>query len=259
MINTRKVSAAPPSRQRWIVVFFCLAAGGITEGLQSLTGRDASFGDILRDLLGGMITLTWFHPSSSELSREALRAMRVLMASFLFAAVVPLSIALCDEWIARAQFPLLSDFETPFEGSRWYRNDSTAVDRSVARHGKASLRVEMDTSPYSGASLVYFPGDWTGYGFLRFAVFNPSPEEMKITCRIHDRKHEAGEQRYEDRFNKRIILRKGWNDLRIDLGEVARAPAGRSMNLGEICLVGLVAVNLPEARTIYVDDVRLEN
>jgi len=186
------------------------------------------------------------------------RMVRSLSASFLLVACLPIAVALCDEGIARAQFPLLSDFETPFEEDRWHRNANSSVDPSVARHGKASLRVEMDTSLYSGVSLVYFPRDWTGYRFLLLDVLNPSSEEINITCRIHDWRHEEGEQRYEDRFNKYIRLRQGWNDLRIDLGEVARAPVGRTMDLGEIRVVGLFASKLPAPRTIFVDHVRLE-
>jgi hypothetical protein len=116
----------------------------------------------------------------------------------------------------------------------------------------------LDTSPFSGVSLVYFPRNWTGYRFLHIDVLNPSSEEIQITCRIHDGRHEEGEQRYEDRFNKRFLLRQGWNDLRIDLGEVARAPVGRTMDLGEIRAVGLFSSRLPAPRYILVDYVRLE-
>ena len=258
LITWKPVEEVPPARQWWIVALFCLIWGGATEGIQFLAGRDASLEDLLRDVLGGGITLTWFAFSSRTVPRGARRMLRSLSASFLLVACIPLAVALCDEGIARTQFPLLSDFETPFEEDRWHRFPSSSVDRSVARHGKASLRVEMDTSLYSGVSFVYFPRNWTGYRFLRLDVLNPTSEEIRITCRVHDRRHEGGEQRYEDRFNKRFHLRQGWNDLRIDLGEVAQAPVGRTMDLGEIRGMGLFASKLPAPRTIFVDHVRLE-
>jgi hypothetical protein len=249
---------APTARQWWIVALFCLVGGGATEGIQFLLRGDASLGDLLRDVLGGAITLIWFTPSSRTVPRGVRSMLRSLSASFLLVACLPLAVALCDEEIARVQFPLLSDFETPLEEDRWHGNANLSVDRSVARHGKASLRVEMDTSLYSGVSLLYFPRNWTGYRFLHLDVLNPSSEEIKITCRIHDRRHEEGEQRYEDRFNKSFPLRQGWNDLRIDLGEVSRAPVGRTMDLGEIRLMGFFASKLPAPRSIFVDYVRLE-
>jgi hypothetical protein len=115
----------------------------------------------------------------------------------------------------------------------------------------------MDTSLYSGVALEYFPGDWSGFRALEIEILNPSPESLDITCRIHDRRHEKGEQRHSDRFNKMYRLQPGWNNLRIDLEEVARAPAGRTMDLGEIRFVGLFATKLPASRTIFIDYVRL--
>ena len=183
---------------------------------------------------------------------------RGLAVILLLVACLPLAEAVYDEGTARVQFPLLADFETPFERSRWEGNAGASVDRSVSRHGNASLRVEMGASLYSGISLVYFPRNWKAYHFLAVEVFNPSAEGFSITCRIHDRKHEGGEQAYEDRFNQLFLLRQGWNELRIDLGKVSRAPYGRMMDLGEIRAVGLFATKLPAPRTVFVDYVRLE-
>lgn len=247
-----------PARQWGIVILFCLVGGGATEGIQLLLGGDASLGDLLRDMGGGVVTLSWFAPSGKILSRKMRCAVRVLSASFLLVACLPLAVAMIDEGIALAQFPLLSDFETPFEKDRWVGGARTTVDHSVPGHGKASLRVDLNTSLYSGIGLVYFPRNWKGYRFLHLDVLNPSPEEIEITCRIHDWRHEEGEQRYEDRFNKGFLLRPGWNGLKVDLSEVASAPISRKMDLGKIRVVGLFAKKLPAPRTIFVDYVRLE-
>ena len=116
----------------------------------------------------------------------------------------------------------------------------------------------MDTTRYSGVALAYFPNDWRGYGVLRLEILNPSQGEIDITCRIHDLRHEEGNQRHEDRFNKTFRLRPGWNHLQIDLKEVARAPAGRTLDLGTIRAVGVFATRLPTPRTIFLDHIRLE-
>ena len=116
----------------------------------------------------------------------------------------------------------------------WPTAGILAVLLFVAGPGYHSSRVGMDTSLYSGITLVHFPRNWRGYRILVLEVFNPSPEGLEVTCRIHDRQHEEGEQRHEDRFNKNFHLRPGWNSIRIDLGEVTRAPVGRTMDLGEI-------------------------
>ena len=258
LVTWRALRETSPARQWGIVLAFCLVAGTATEGIQFLLGGDASIGDLLRDMAGGVIALSWFSPSSKVLPERVRRAARTVAATLLLVACLPLAAALSDEGIARLQFPVLSDFETPFEADRWDGGARFSVDCSVARHGKASLRVDMDTSLYSGVALVYFPRDWRGYHILILEALNPSPEEIDITCRIHDLRHEEGEQRYEDRFNKVFRLRPGWNHFRVDLEEVARAPAGRTLDLGTIRAVGIFATRLPTPRTIFLDHIRLE-
>jgi VanZ family protein len=257
LVTSRPIRDASLPRQWGLVLIFCLVAGSATEGIQQLVGRNAGLGDLLRDMAGGVIALSWFAPATNALPRRTRRPTRGLGLICLLVAGLPLATALSDEGIARLQFPALSGFETPFEKSRWEGNARLSVDRAVARHGKASLRVDMDTSPYPGASLVYFPRDWRRYRFLVIEVMNPSPEAIDVTCRIHDRRHEWGRS-YKDRFNKVFRLRQGWNTLAIDLEEVARAPEGRTMDLGEIRQVGLFAARLPAPRTVFVDHVRLE-
>lgn len=258
LVSRRSVGETSLPVQWGTVLAFCLVAGGATEGIQRVTGGDASAGDIFRDVVGGVITLSWFAPSAKKLRDGARWAARSLAAILMIITSVPLVAALGDETIARYQFPSLSGFETPLETNRWVGDARFSVSPTVARHGNASLRVELGTGLYSGVSLAYFPGDWRGYRFLNMDVLNPSPEEIVVTVRVHDRLHEGGEQRYEDRFNKTFRLKPGWSDIRIGLGELARAPAGREMDLARIRAVGLFATKLQYGRTIYLDSVRLE-
>ena len=258
LVTWKALRDTSPARQWGIALAFCLVAGTATEGIQSLLGRNASIWDLLRDMVGGAIALSWFSPSSKALPVQVRRAARTVAATLLLITCIPFATAVTDEEIARLQFPVLSDFETPFETSRWDGSARFSVDYSAARHGKASLRVEMDTSLYSGIALVHFPRDWRGYRTLSLEALNPSPQEIDIICRIHDLRHEEGVQRYEDRYNKTLHLRSGWNHFRINLEEVARAPAGRTLDLGTIRVVGIFATRLPTPRTIFLDHIRLE-
>ena len=258
LVTWNPVRETSPARQTVIILTFCLVAGVATEGTQFLLGGDASHWDLLRDVVGGVTALSWFSPASKVLPERLRLAARTIAATLLLVASLPLVAALSEEGIARFQFPVLSDFETPFETCRWEGGARFSLDRSVARHGKASMRVGLDTSLYSGVALVYFPRNWRGFRFLKMDVLNPSPEGVDITCRIHDQRHDEGDQRYEDRYNKVFHLRSGWNEIRVDLGEVAGAPAGRSLDLGTISAVGIFATRLPTPRTIFLDHMRLE-
>ena len=68
---------------------------------------------------------------------------------------------------------MLSDFETRFEARRW---SSGEIDRTVGRHGRASLRVSMGTEKYAGTTLKRSFGDWRGHCAFAFSLYNPDPE-----------------------------------------------------------------------------------
>lgn len=258
LIAWNPVRETSTARQWGITLAFCAVAGAATEGIQALLGGDVSFRDLLRDIAGGVIAMSWSSPSSSVLPGKLRRAAKTFAAILLLVACLPLAVALSDEEIARFQFPALSDFETPFETGRWEGNARFSLDRTVASHGKASLRVEMNPSLFSGVAFVYFPRNWSGFRILRMDAFNPSPEVVDITCRIHDQRHDEGEQRYEDRYNKVFHIRPGWNGIRVDLGEVSGAPVGRTMDLGKIRAVGIFGTRLAAPRIIFLDNLRLE-
>jgi hypothetical protein len=81
---------------------------------------------------------------------------------------------------------------------------------------------------------------------------------MAMTCRIHDRIHVQGAQRFQDRFNRRYTIQPGWNRIHIPLLDVQQAPEGRAMDLNFIMAVGLFATRLDRLRIVFLDDIRLQ-
>jgi hypothetical protein len=153
---------------------------------------------------------------------------------------------------------VLSDFETRYQIDRWRSHGAVMFNDEEVRHGgRASLRVALAVRPYSGAFLEYFPGDWHGFGTLQLSVCNPSPEPLALFCRIHDQAHAEGDMDHEDRFSREFLFPPGWTTVTVDLGEVEAAPRNRRMDMGRIRGVGLFAVDLPQPRIVYIDDVRL--
>ena len=252
-------AARMPTRRRWIVALTaCALLAILTEGAQGLIGRDASAGDGLRDMLGGVLALSWAGQAAAHMKRGWRLALRAASLALLAAALAPLSSAAADEWSARQSFPVLGDFETPFEADRWEGSAAHEIDRSYASRGHASLRVELVPARYSGVALVHAPRDWRGHRYLRFEVFNPGNEALEVYGRIHDREHDRRGRSYRDRFNTGFRLAPGWNALTIDLEQARRAPASRSMDMSDIRGFMLFASGLPAPRTIFLDAVRLE-
>ncbi|MBU1059297.1 MAG: hypothetical protein KJ804_13370 [Proteobacteria bacterium] len=229
-----------------------LVLGIAIEGLQmGFDGRTPDLGDIIRNQLGCLITFAFF---CSEKKKRGFFLYQLAVVMMVGIALYPLSRAVIDELRALRQFPFLSDFETPFEIDRWKDGEMLSVQEGIARHGHHSLKVQLTTETYSGVSLCYFPGNWQGFEKLFISVYSPDDEKLDLVCRIHDSKHN---NEYIDRYNKRFILEKGWNDLVIPLSDIQKAPAGRLLNMEKIENLRLFVVKQEKERVVYIDNVYL--
>jgi VanZ family protein len=236
---------------------FCLFIAGTLgftiEYLQSFFGQDVDINDVWRDMLGASIG--FFLSPIALNKRTKIWALLILTVLLIFHAV-PWFFELADEVNAKRQFPVLSDFESDIEITRWSGDAKKSISDEFVFTGKHSLRVDLSTEKYSGVALSYFPRDWTGYQNLVFEIFSLD-DELDITVRINDQLHEQGEQLYTDRFNRKLALHKGWNTINIDLQDVVNAPATRLMDLSRVSNLGVFVTEQPAPKTIYLDSVKL--
>lgn len=239
-----------------LFLLLVLAAGVVIELVQQvLGGRSVDGWDICRNLLGCLAAFTV--TGSLPLGSRGYLLLSAIVVVLLCAAVWPLYPALSDERTARRQFPLLADFETPFEQNRWHDIRQLQRQENIVRRGRYGLRVQLSTATYSGTSLFYFPHDWRGFRQLHFSVYNPEDEALFLHCRIHDGLHEQHGMRFDDRFHKRFTLDPGWNDLSVSLQEVRTAPATRLMDMAQVEGFGLFVIRQPRARVLYIDSIYL--
>lgn len=247
-----------PSRQRFALIFLLvLVVGSSVEGLQMLVvGRDPDVFDVLRDLLGSLVA---FALQGDGFGRwpGLFRLYRLLVMGLVGLAIWPLTRAVIDERLAAEQFPVLSDFETPFEVDRWLYARQFSEETAIVRHGRRAVRVQLSTNRYSGVSLFHFPHDWRGYRTLHCSVFFPGPGELVLHTRIHDLHHKTRMREFTDRFNQSFVLGRGWNDLEISLEDVQAAPRGREMDMEHIEGFGLFVVRQDHPQEIYLDYVYL--
>lgn len=233
-----------------------IVIGGGIELLQGGLGRSPDLTDLGRDLVGTLLALAWASPTAWNSRRQwGLKAAALLL---LLICLGPPVIAVTDEALARRAFPLLADFETPFELQRWEGNARRSITANPLPREGDGLRAVLGTERYAGLFLTAFPSDWRDYQTLAVELHNPLSEPLRLVCRIHDLAHTQGPQAYDDRFNRSLLLPPGWNSLRINLAEVAAAPKGRTLDLGQVAGVGFFAIELPEAVVLQLDALRLE-
>ena len=246
-------------RQSFFVIFIVICLGGLIELAQTGSIRTPDIMDLIRDIIGCLVALSFWAPARKTISKARLKIWQAISVILVAMAFLPLITAILDEITALKQFPVLADFESRFEMDRWTGDADFSIDHETYYHGKASLKVELNTSLYSGVGLKYFPENWQHYNELQLSIFNPDSEPIKLTCRIHDRQHTRGPQLYEDRFNRKFSVSSGWNLIKIQLKEIENAPGKRKMTLNQIQGLGIFAISLSKPRTVYVDYVRLVN
>jgi len=208
---------------------FVFILGFLVEFLQMFSGnRSPGIGDLLRNQLGCLTAYAFFirPPLFGDGCKRNLLRGGVLV--LLAIAVWPLCRSLIDEYRAARQFPVLSDFETPFERDRWVNVQQFREESERVRHGQKAVRVQLSTAKFSGIALFYFPHDWRGYQTLRCSVYNPQ-----------------------------FTLAHGWNDLVISLEKVKNAPKGRAMDMEHIEGFGLFVVQQSQPQVLYLDYVYL--
>ena len=243
---------------QWIIILVITLLVGVSiEFLQYGTDRIPDTGDVLRDLTGSLLVLVFgsSKSASQHVSWQLSKQLAVLV--LLLFQLWPLTKTLIDEAIALQQFPLLSNFETPFEIDRWAGNAKLSAESMPSISQGKLLKLSLTTDQYSGVALNYFDGNWVSVRTLKISLYNPDVVPLQITCRIHDLQHIDGDEEYEDRFNRSFLLMQGWNHIEIDLDEVEESPADRSMDMHHIRGLGIFVMSLSEPRLLYLDNVQL--
>jgi len=251
-----RLRESPLSSQIVLLLSLSAGIGSLIEISQLfMTGREASLIDLVADITGAL-----FYLSFRVVRRTTYFAIVLRTSAFLLMAIIlfPAGTAFLDEMTAASQFPVLADFESPFEKSRFVGKADIAISGLYAFTGQHSLQLNTTTEKYSGTTLKYFPRDWSRFQTFSFACYNPQKFSVNLTTRIHDALHAQREiQYYSDRYNHRFSLQPGWNELRIPLAEVRSAPENRFMDMSRIDAVGFFVSGEPAPLVLYLDAITL--
>lgn len=238
---------------------FSLFIGTTIEVIQIFLHREFSSSDIINDVLGGYIGLLALVIFNKQQTLK-FKASAFLLVTFCFAVGLRnMEKHLLDELNMHQQFPVLADFETKLEMSRW-ENNLTALKHSqeFVKTGSYSLKVSFLPGRYPNISLENFKNNWSGYKFLSYSIYNPSHETYTFEMKVYDQKNINRGRSYNDRFNHKITITSGWNTFDIPLIDIVSAPKNRSMNIKKIKGFSLFTDHLKQPVTIYIDSIHLK-
>ncbi len=247
-------SQTRPTWRAWgLVTVAVLIVGALVEAAQDGLQREADWHDMLRNLAGAWLALAWqmraepCQPGVGRLRMWRPRALPLALVLFELALVVQVA---TQQVLIQQQLPVLYDFSSQQPQRYWSGNVSR--DRDLAQTGSHALKINLGTEQYSGASLDNLAANWRGYDTLTLSLLNPSQSPLAMTLRINDRRHDRGDNAFDDRFNQRLRLKPGLNHFTIDLDQVRNAPTGREMEMNDIRRLGLFAARLPSPRVVYL-------
>ena len=244
----------------WGMVLALTFLGGVgIEVLQYAANRDPGWLDVGRNMAGVLTALAFTSVAKFRVNRPYRVPIRAVTLLILIGLSGPFLKALVDEITARQQFPVLSDFSTPFELDRWEGpSDRTLVN---AVHGRAGRQMKIDLQPglYPGAGMKYLPVDWRDYQTLNLDLYSAGMKPLRLTLRVHDWRHQNVQPAYQfdDRYNYSIMLQPGWNRLSYSLQAIKNAPKDRPMDMARIADVSFFITRLRAPVTLYLDRIYL--
>jgi VanZ family protein len=262
-----RLAALGPAKQYGLALAVAVLLGILTELVQILTGRDASFQDALHDTIGAVAVLGIFAVFDARL-RSSARAPTVRWVA---AIVGVLALAIAATPVTRAaikyqqrdhRFPVLADFTERFDRyfilQQWAElSPSQMPARWASRTGEQAMHVRLLEGPYPGLHFIEMPPDWSAYQTLALDLTNPTSLDLRVVVRVHDAAHN---NELNDRFNRVFDLPPATRQvIRIPLRDVAASPQGRELDLRQVA--GMIVFQIgkpPRASELYFSRAWLE-
>jgi len=241
-----------------VVVITTLAVGELIEIVQGWIGRDDELQDVWDSGVGAFMAIAFCSIQVSRLAYRSRIAWRAL--ALIVLVVVPWSIwsSLADEVMLRRQFPILCDFSTPFELSRWHADKASMQLQKGKGTERDYLSVKFRPARYSTISLKYFYPDWRGYQHIVLDMTNPESSDLHIIVRMHDRLHKQHRYALNDRFNRALTLKPGRQQISIAITDVENAPASRKMDLRHMEDISLFTMHSSSYHYLDIHKIYLE-
>jgi len=193
------------------VLGITLTLGVISESLQRVTGRDPSMSDVAGDLLGALWAILFRVARSSGPQRRRSQLVAAWALVVVTGTCITPLLATVGSYIARRlESPLI------------WRPESFWLQRFA----------RWQSGMYPGLAIIEPSPDWHGYQWLVVELHCLQSDPVVVHIRVHDGGHN---DEFDDRFNRQFLAIPGRRlTMTIPLGEIANAPAHRTMDMHDI-------------------------
>ncbi len=257
------------SNLKWHYIMALVITSGLgflTEFIQWFTPRDADFLDIVRDVLGAIIFLSFFI-LAREKKAVFFNGQKWFRVTLGFTIIILLLVGLSPVLVwtgayayRSANIPNLCGFESPVDllFVRMSRADLKRVTAPVSWQTKKDSTVAQITYHPAEFSEMYFRDpypDWLEFSRFGLEIYSPEDTAIQLTIRIDDRYHSGD---YRDRFNRTVTVLPGDNRIIINCEEIVNGPELRKLDISRIKSVIVFSHKIPRPITVYVDNIFLE-
>ncbi|GMR16776.1 MAG: hypothetical protein BMS9Abin31_1154 [Gammaproteobacteria bacterium] len=242
----------------FLVLFIGLLFGVLIELLQKLVQREASLSDFYGDFFGlmaGLCLIAAYNLKKIQYKKLTTVFLIITGTVFLFTGVYPL-IKLSWHYIERFNaFPVIADFDSNWSSSFVRFNNVDMLWVPGSKQDISLYPVRFNQGIYPAISVFETEPDWSNYQVLRMNIFSENEDNIVLGLRIHDDKHN---QDSADRFNKKLIIQPGLNEIKISLNQVRHGPVNRELDLANVAAIKVFSSKLDEHILLEVSNIYLE-
>lgn len=269
MLHLVKLAAPSPWKQlpRAYGVAFVLAAvlGAGSELVQYFTPRDASFDDLVRDLVGAASFLALYaalrDPDLRQVRKtsNSLRNKLLLVTASLWLLGGWSFLLSATAWANRnISFPVICDFDS------WLSTRSLDPIRASLELGVESdasgipasgTRVHFEGKDWPGVRVTDVYPDWSHYDSLVLEVAVEGNQPLFLGLAVADQEHN---QEYDDRFSTGFEVDPGQHRLAVSLAMVHRGPVHRTLDMSRLDDVRIFTDSSGAGQTVLLERLLLK-
>ncbi len=254
----------------WLKTTFCFSSSATTylvvlvtglllgiaiEMLQGLLQRETSVDDLYRNFFGIIAGLGLVLLRRQKILRNKI-LMVIFSLSFLLFGTYSL-FQISWHYVQRANaFPVIVDFNEEWSGSfvRFNKTEMEVRSRKAGDKDRLFL-LRFGAGSFPGVTIIETAPDWSAYRNLRFKVASGYDDNMNLILRIHDKNHDYN---YQDRFNQKLIIYPGLNEIVISLAQIEKGPLNRNLDLTSIAGLILFMSQVKKSQLLEISNIYLD-